>query len=104
MRWTPTARQFYASRRHWWIRRLLKPPPADHYLRAQAALERSGLAREPHLTPREYARGVAAKRPELEAMKPLAEMHYLQRYGRRMPSPVEEEEARRLCEDICGRL
>lgn len=55
----------------------------DFFSRAQAVLERAGLPREVHLTPREYAREVALRRPELAWIVTLAELHYLQRYSPR---------------------
>ena len=86
------------------LRGLLGARPKDAYLRAEAALKRAGLAREPHWTPREYARAVLDRRPELgELLGPLAELHYLGRYGPGLEAG-EEAEAKRLFERFRERI
>jgi hypothetical protein len=55
-------------------------------------------------TPREFAAGVAAARPELSAVAELAEAHYRRRYKGLTPSAVERERAAALLKEIKGRL
>lgn len=77
--------------------------PAGFYGRAQAALARAGLPRAPHQTPREYARQVVALKPALCAIGPLAELHYLERYGPGL-EPEDAARARRLWRELRARL
>ena len=73
--------------------------PAGAYQRAEQALKRAGLAREPHWTPREYARAVSQRRPELGLLLgPLAELHYLERYGPGLGHGQQAEAGRLLSE------
>ncbi|MBI5208628.1 MAG: DUF3488 domain-containing protein [Elusimicrobia bacterium] len=65
----------------WRFRRRGRRPPKTIFERAQALLDRAGLGREAHLTPLEHARGVGRVRPDLAAVVPLVELHYLDRYG-----------------------
>ena len=60
---------------------------------AEAALKRRGLARAPHQTAREFALAVAGERPELAALRELAELHYLDRYAPGGLSTVERQRA-----------
>lgn len=75
-----------------WVVRRFKAVPAGRFARAQALLERAGLEREPSWTPREYARWVSEKRPELSGARELAELHYKENFGGR---PLTAEEHRR---------
>jgi len=83
---------------------LLRASPAGSYPRAQAALARAGLARQAHLTPREYAQWVMSRRPDLGALAFLAELHYLEAYSPRGLSREEGVESRRLYQEIRSRL
>lgn len=86
------------------LRRSLVAVRSGCYIQAQSALERAGLQREPWLTPREYAGRVKARRPDLAAVEPLAELHYRQFYSPRGLSPEEEDRARRLFSELRSRL
>ncbi len=70
------------------------------FARAQAALEREGLSRQPQLTPREYARDVSRRRPDLSAIEALAELHYLQRYSPGGLSQGEREREESLYQEL----
>jgi transglutaminase-like putative cysteine protease/uncharacterized protein (DUF58 family) len=76
----------------------------DEYERAERALARAGVRRRSGDTPREFAAGVAAARPELSAVAELAEAHYRRRYKGLTPSAVERERAAALLKEIKGRL
>ncbi len=80
-----------------WPRRRRAP---GFFEEAQARLEKAGLSRLPHLTPREYAAGVAARRPDFGAVAVLAELHYLDRYSPRGLSAEERVEVRRILESL----
>lgn len=76
-------------------RRARRQAALDLFSRAQAALEDAGLRREPHWTPLEYADRVAALRPDLSAVRYLAEQHYLERYAGLPRGEADLAEARR---------
>lgn len=83
-----------------WPRRRARRAAQDIFSRAQEALERAGLRREPSWTPREYAARVAEKRPDLSGLARLAEEHYLELYAGLPRSKEEIAEARGILEDI----
>jgi transglutaminase-like putative cysteine protease len=85
------------------LRRLWSRGPQADYARAAAALARAGLARLPFQTPREHARDVIAKRPELAPLQSLVELHYLERYGPGLAAR-EKSESRRLLLELRRRL
>ncbi len=77
---------------------------ASFFATAQAALERAGLKRDIHLTPREYAAVVAGMRPDLRAIASLAELHYLDVYSPAGISLKQEKEGERLTKELCALL
>ncbi len=77
---------------------------ADEYERAERALARAGVKRRAWQTPREFAREVAAARPELGAVSELAEAHYLRRYAGRAPDAGERRRAAELLSQLKARL
>jgi transglutaminase-like putative cysteine protease/uncharacterized protein (DUF58 family) len=77
---------------------------ADEYERAERSLARAGLARQRWQTPREFARAVAASRPELSAVEELAEAHYSRVYARREPDAEERRRAAALLSQLKSRL
>jgi hypothetical protein len=84
-------------------RRGRRQAAADLFSRAQALLEDAGLRREPHRTPLEYAEWVAARRPELSAIRYLAEQHYLERYAGRPRGEADLAAARRALAELRAR-
>jgi hypothetical protein len=76
----------------------------DEYERAERALARAGLRREEWQTPREFARAVAARRPELGAVETLAEAHYRRRYAGAAPAPDERRRASAALAELRSRL
>lgn len=70
----------------------LRRRPKRRFEKAQRLLETAGLPRRPEQTPREFAEAVARLRPELEAARELAELHYRELYA---PAGLAPEEARR---------
>jgi|GEM_PF-605900 len=76
----------------------------DEYERAERALARAGLRRAPAQTPREFARGVAAARPELGSVVALAEEHYRRRYAGLVPSEADRARAAALLKELKTRL
>ena len=87
------ARALYALRRR-----------GDEYERAERALTRAGLPRRPGDTPREFARAVAAARPDLSAVAELAEAHYRRRYEAVPPGEAERRRAAALLRELRTRL
>ncbi len=90
-----------------WISRAarsLRRAPGDDYERAERVLARAGLPRAPGDTPREYARAVAAARPELAPVAELAEEHYRTRYEGRPPDAARRARARALLRQLRARL
>ena len=85
-------------------RRRPRPAAQDIFSRAQAALEKAGLRREPHQTPLEYALLVAGRRPELAGIVRLAEEHYLERYAGLPRTEAELAGAKRTLEEILGNI
>ncbi len=77
---------------------------ADEYERAEAALARAGLKRAGWQTPREFAREVAAARPELADVAELAEEHYNRRWGGRTPDAAAKARSARLLSNIKEKL
>ncbi|MDE2492118.1 MAG: DUF3488 domain-containing protein, partial [Elusimicrobia bacterium] len=72
----------------------------DEYERAERALARAGLPRKAWQTPREFARDVAAARPDLAGLADLVEAHYRRRYAGR----ADGEAARRRAKETLARL
>lgn len=87
-----------------WLYRRWKAPPRSPYLRAEELLARAGLPRRPDLTPREYARDVRARRPELSAVSDLAELEYRERYGGQTSTVEERAQARHLLSELRRKL
>ncbi len=82
-----------------WRARVKARRCATAFDQAQRWLEKSGLPRQPHQTPLEYARSICSLRPELSDLLALAHAHYRAVYG---PGPGPEE--RRECERRLARL
>jgi len=76
----------------------------DEFERAERALARAGVRRRLGDTPREFARAVAAARPELAAVAELAEGHYRRRYEGVTPSAADRARAAALLKEIKARL
>ncbi len=76
----------------------------DSFARAQAALERAGFLREACLTPREYARAVRLRRPDLSEVTALAELHYMEAYAGRGLDTGQSARARELLRALKSRL
>jgi hypothetical protein len=87
------------ARRRWETARRL-----GVYGRAEALLARKGLARPADLTPREFASSVASKRPELSALKNLAELHYRERYAGAALTDEQARHAERLLAELGAKL
>jgi transglutaminase-like putative cysteine protease/uncharacterized protein (DUF58 family) len=76
----------------------------DEYERAERLLARAGLRRREWQTPREFAREVAAARPDLAAVEELVEEHYLRRYAGRAPDEGARRRAAALYSQLKSRL
>lgn len=62
-------------------RSLTRHPDARYYDRLLILLARQGLNKPPELTPREFARRIAAERPDLSAVVQLTDWFYEAQYG-----------------------
>lgn len=83
-----------------WPRRRTRREAQDIFSKAQEALERAGLKREPSWTPREYAARVSEKRPDLSGIARLAEEHYLELYAGLPRSKEEIAAAQALLKEL----
>lgn len=76
----------------------------DEFERAAALLARAGLRRESWQTPREFAAAVASRRPELSALRELAEARYRRLYAKVAPGEAERRRAGELLSEIKAKL
>lgn len=94
---------FLISFVQWAVRRLKAAPPGL-FSRAEAALEKAGLKREPHWTAREYAGQVVQSRPDLGDLPELAELHYRERFGKKPLTGEERARAEAILAELRARV
>jgi uncharacterized protein (DUF58 family)/transglutaminase-like putative cysteine protease len=68
--------------------------------KVERVLSKRGFVRERWETPREFARAILEKRPELSPLEELVELHYRERYSGRAAAPADAKRADRLLTEI----